>query len=446
MVSEWISRDAARCWHPFTQMKDYELQPPLLITRARGAKLFSADGNYYYDTISSWWCNTLGHNHPRLKAALRRQMNQLEHTLFAGITHPPAIELAERLTAIAPEGLKKVFFSDNGSTAVEVALKMSLQYWRNTAQPQRSLFIGLDHGYHGDTVGAMSVSGRSAFNEVFSPLLFDARHVPAPYCYRCPCGKQYPSCGIACLEPLRQICAAEGNRVSALIIEPLLLAAGGMIVYPREYLEGAVAIARGCGAHIIFDEIATGFCRTGTMFACEQTAATPDFLCLSKGITAGYLPLGVTLVTEQIYQAFYDDYTRKKTFYHGHTYTANPLACAVAVEALKIYTEERVVERVQSQAVVLQKAMQQFRHLPNVGDVRGIGMVGAVELVRDRATKEPFAFEQRVGFQVYREGLAEHLLLRPLGNVIYFFLPFCLRDAEILRIVRRTHAVLAHLK
>jgi len=302
-------------------MKDCRKLPPILIEKAKGMKLYDNKGNYYYDTISSWWCNVHGHNHPKIKEAINRQLYSLEHVLFAGFTHKTAILLAERLVSATPKNLTKVFFSDNGSTSVEIALKMSFQYWQNIGRRKKIKFISLDYGYHGDTIGTMSVSGVDLFNKVFSPLFFSSFKVPSPYCYRCPMGKERSSCKMECIRPLEEILRERNGEIAAIILEPLVLAAGGMIVYPLEYLKRVGELTKRYNVHLILDEVATGFGRTGKMFACEYAAIKPDFMCLSKGISAGYLPLGVTLTTDKVYRAFYADYDRKKTFYHGHTYT-----------------------------------------------------------------------------------------------------------------------------
>jgi len=438
---KWIKKDLKRIWHPYTQMKDCRISPPLLIEKARGVRLYDSRGNFYYDTISSWWCNVHGHNHPKIKSAIKKQLDCLEHVLFAGFTHKPAILLAEKIISIAPKNLKKVFFSDNGSTAVETAMKMSLQYWENKSMPGKTKFIGLDYGYHGDTVGAMSVSGLWLFNKVFSPMLFNSFKAPSPYCYRCPAGKVVSACGIDCIKPLEDILKKHSEICSALIIEPMLMAAGGMIVYPKEYLSKAASLAKKYNVHLIIDEVATGFGRTGKMFGCEHaTGVRPDFMCLSKGITGGYLPLGLTVTTDEIYQAFYDDYEKRKTFYHGHTYTANPVSCSAALASLEVFKEERTLEKTAKIIPAFQRGMERFRDLPIVGDVRGIGLVWALELVRNRKTKKGFGFKERIGLKVYQTGFKRNIILRPLGNVIYLFLPLCVSIMELEDILDRAYS------
>jgi adenosylmethionine-8-amino-7-oxononanoate aminotransferase len=437
-----LREDLRHSWHPYTQMSTLVTEPPMLIDRAEGLFLFDAEGNRYYDAISSWWCAVHGHGHPRIREAVARQMERLDHVLFAGATHEPAVRLASRLAAIAPEGLSRVFFSDNGSTAVEVALKMSLQCWRNLGREERTGFICLDHGYHGDTTGCMSVSGVEAFLRAFRPILFPARRVPAPYCYRCPVGKTYPECGVSCVDALGEALREGGETVAAVILEPLLLGAGGMIVYPPEYLSRAAALARTLGAHLILDEVATGFGRTGTMFACAQAGVSPDFLCLSKGLTGGTMPLAATLTTAEVYNSFLGGPDSGKTFYHGHTYTANPVGCAAALASLDLFEEGKLVDRVARLAPRLAEGVRELAGLPLVGDVRGIGMVAALELVSDKETKEPLPGTAPLFREIRREGLRRGLFLRPLGNVVYLFLPQAVTREALDDILDRFQGVL----
>ena len=445
-MDEWIRKDLKYNWHPYTQMKDCRYLPPILIKKAQGIKLYDNKGNFYYDTISSWWCNVHGHNHPRIKEAIKNQLNSLDHVLFAGFTHKTVILLAEKLVSITPKSLTRVFFSDDGSTSVETALKMSFQYWQNIGRKRKRNFVSLDYGYHGDTIGAMSVSGVSLFNKIFSPLLFASIKVPSPYCYRCPMGKERPSCSTECIKPLEEMLKKKNGEVAAIILEPLVMAAGGMIIYPKEYLKKVAELTKKYNVHLIVDEVATGFGRTGKMFACEHLNIQPDFMCLSKGITSGSLPLGVTLTTEKTYKAFYDDYEKKKTFYHGHTYTANPISCSAALASLKIFEEEDTLRKVNRLMPVFHKRLEGFRDLPLVGDVRYIGMIGVLELVKDKRTKKAFDFKRRIGLDVYKRGLKKNLLLRPLGNVVYFFFPLCIRKREIKKILDTTYKILHTLR
>lgn len=440
---DWIKKDLKYNWHPYTQMKDCLALPPILIEKARGIRLYGADGKFYYDTIASWWCNVHGHNHPAIKKAVKKQIDLLEHVPFAGFTHKPAILLAEKLILLAPKSLRRVFFSDNGSTSVETALKMSFQYWQNIGKSRKTKFVSLDHGYHGDTIGAMSVSGVSLFNKVFSPLLFSTFKAESPYCYRCPRGKTKNNCDIDCIAGLENILQKKSDDIAGLILEPLVMAAGGMIVYPVEYLKRAQGLAKKYNVHLIVDEVATAFGRTGKMFASEYAGIEPDFMCLSKGLTTGYMPLGATLVSEKIYKAFYGDYAEKKTFYHGHTFTANPVSCSAGLESLNIFERENTLKRVSETSAVFHEGLERFRALEIVGNVRSIGMIGAMELVKDRLKKKPFGFKERIGLKIYKEGLKKNLILRPLGSIIYLFLPLSVKKNEIEDIIDRAYSVIA---
>ncbi len=441
-MNSLISRDLAHNWHPYTQMKDCEDLPPVSMARGRGLMLYDSDGNYYYDTISSWWCSIHGHCHPVLMDALRTQSRRLDHVLFAGFTHVPAVRLSEALARVMPgKNLTRFFYSDNGSTAVETALKMALQYWYNRGYKKKRRFLSLDRGYHGDTAGAMSVSGVSLFTRPFNSMLRHSLKCASPYCYRCPLGKRMPHCAYACARSAEKILRARHKEIAALIVEPVVMAAGGMIVYPPGYLARITRLARKYNVLVIYDEVATGFGRTGTMFACQHAHTAPDFLCLSKGLTSGSLALGVTVTTEDIYRAFYDDYARKKTFYHGHTYTANPLALSVALASLEVFEKEKTMAHVARVAPYFQKKLARFRSLESVGDVRGIGLIGACELVRSKKTKRPFKEQRAQALALYREGLRHHLILRPLGNILYFYLPLIVTRHDIDVIMDTAYAV-----
>jgi len=442
IMNNLIRKDLSYVWHPYTQMKNIENFPPIVIEKAKGAKIFDSNGKFYYDTISSWWCNVHGHNHPVIKRAVKKQLDAFEHIMFAGFTHKNAVELAEKLVLMTPDGLDKVFYSDNGSTAVEVAMKMSFQYWKNVKKNNKHCFLSLDRGYHGDTVGAMSVSGVDLFNSAFKPLFFKTFKAPAPYCYRCQFSKDRDTCSLECLLSMEKILEQNAEKISAILIEPMLMAAGGMIVYPVRYLKKARALAYKYDVHLIADEVATGFGRTGKMFASEHAGITPDFMCLSKGITSGYLPMGATLTTNEIFESFCDARDKLKTFYHGHTFTANPLACAAANASIELFETENTLGKIKRVSDALKLFLSRARHLPIVGDVRMIGAVGAIELVKDKADKKPFDSHSRIGMEVYKSALENNLLLRPLGNVIYFFLPACVRPGELEDIFSRAEHVL----
>ncbi len=445
-MNSWIKKDLQYNWHPYTQMSLSNDFPPILIEKAKGIKLYDNNGKIYLDTISSWWCNIHGHNHPKIVKTIKDQLKKLDHVLFAGFTHKPAIILSEKIISITPKNLTKVFYSDDGSTAVETALKMSFQYWQNTGKKNKIKFISLDNGYHGDTIGAMSISGVNLFNSVFNPLFFSSLKIPAPYCYRCPISRSKESCNIECANFLEDILKKNHNEISALIIEPLVLAAGGMIVYPKEYLEKIYGIIKKYNIHLILDEVATGFGRTGKMFACQHLNIEPDFMCLSKGLTSGTLPMGITLATEKIYQAFFDTYNGLKTFFHGHTYTANPIACSAAIANLEIFKKENTLDKVKKLVPMFHAKLDEFNSLKYAGDIRKIGMIGAIELVKDKKTKELFAKEKKIGLEIYKKGLKEGLLLRPLGNIIYFYFPLCIKEKEINTILNKTYKIIMGIK
>jgi adenosylmethionine-8-amino-7-oxononanoate aminotransferase len=422
-----VERDRLRVWHPYTQMKTSP--SPLPIVRGEGVYLYTEEGKRLLDGISSWWVNIHGHSHPRLNRALSEQAQQLEHVLFAGCTHAPAVNLAERLVHVLPSGLTRVFYSDNGSTAVEVALKLAFQYWQNAGQPQRRTFVTLHHAYHGDTVGAMSVSEDSIFTRPFAPLLFDVTRVDSPYCYRCPLDLERRSCKIECLAGLEAALQRLGATTAAVVVEPMLQAAGGMIVWPAEFLAGARRLCDQHGTLLIADEVLTGFGRTGRMFACEHAGIAPDIICLSKGLTAGYLPLGATVTTATVFDAFSSD-DRARTFFHGHSYTANPLACAVACASLDLFQDEMILSRVARLEAQLRDGLMPLADLPCVGDVRVIGGVGIVELVTDKATKSAGGYLDDIGPRLAARFLERGLLLRPLGNIVYFMPPYVISDEQ----------------
>jgi adenosylmethionine-8-amino-7-oxononanoate aminotransferase len=429
-------RDRACLWHPYTQMRT--APAPLVVVRGEGVYLYTEDGRKILDGISSWWVNIHGHSHPKLNEALTAQAREIEHVVFAGCTHRPAVDLAEALLQAIPAGLTRIFYSDDGSTAVEVALKMAMQYWHNRGQPQRAKFVTLHHAYHGDTVGAMSVSEDSVFTRAFTPLLFPVVRAHAPYCYRCPLGLARASCQIDCLGDLEQRVSEHGDSIAAVLVEPMLQGAGGMIVWPAEFLAGVRRLCDRHGVLMIADEVLTGFGRTGRMFACEHAAVSPDILCLSKALTAGYLPLGVTAATEAVYDAFLTA-DPGKAFFHGHSYTANPLACAVAIASLKLFRETAVMERVRELEKQLRAGLEPLRALPKVGDVRVIGGVGIVELKGQGGYFDP------IGPRLAAAFLARGLLLRPLGNVVYFMPPYVITEAQTDWALEQIHAVLGNL-
>lgn len=425
------ARDLAVLWHPCTQMKDHEAAPPLPIRRGEGVWLEDFDGRRYIDAISSWWVNLFGHANPRINAALRDQLDTLEHVILAGLAHEPAIELAERLTAIAPQGLSRCFYADSGSAAVEVALKMSYQYWRNLGHARKTRFVTLDNGYHGETLGALAVGGIGLYRDTYRPLLMETIRAPSPDLYARERGEDPGAYTARRLDDMRRILERHHEEVCAVIVEPLVQCAGSMRMYEPAYLAGLRALCDDFDVHLIADEIAVGFGRTGTMFACEQAGITPDFLCLSKGLTAGYLPLSAVLTRDSIYQAFYAEWSTMKAFLHSHSYTGNALACRAALASLDIFAQDGVIEANRARARRLGQACARFADHPRVAEVRQRGMIVAIEAVRDRRTREPFDPRERRGRRIARAALERGVLLRPLGEVVYFMPPYVISDAEI---------------
>ena len=414
-------RDLRHIWHPCAQMKDYEQLPPMVIDHAKGAWLYDVHGHAYLDIVSSWWANLLGHTNEKINAALKVQLDRLEHVIFANFSHRPAIELAERLASLVPEGLTKFHFNDNGSSAVEAALKMAFQYGQQTGRTEKTLFMCLTEGYHGETIGALSVGSMDLFAEMYKPMMMDNIHVEAPDCYRCPFGQSREDCACECFVHAERAFEEHGHETAAMIVEPLLQGSAGMRIYPEEYLRKLRALCDAYDVLLIADEIATGFGRTGRLFATERAGISPDIMCLSKGLTGGYMPMSITVVKEKIYEAFYADWSEGRAFMHSHTYAGNPLSCAAALAVLDILDEENVLERAEETAAWLTECMTEaFGAHPNVGEIRHIGLIHAVELVEDRAEKRPFDGKRRLGYAIYRRALKNGLLLRPLGDVLYF--------------------------
>lgn len=430
---EWIDDDLKYVWHPFTQMKQYEGEDkPVCIVKGDGIYIEDIDGNRYMDSVSSWWVNSLGHANPRLAKALYAQATEIEHVIFAGFTHKPAISLAKRLIEKVGNSLKHVFYSDNGSTAVEVALKMAYQYWQLKGKTQKRKFIAFENAYHGDTIGAVSLGGIDMYHKIYSPLLFEIIREKSPYCYRCPCGMEKESCALECLNGVEEILKNRHGEIAAVIIEPLIQAAGGMIMYKAEYLTKLRELCDKYGVLMIDDEVAMGFYRTGKFYAYEHAGIVPDIVCSAKALTAGFLPLAVTLCTDELYYAFYDDdKDGRKTFYHGHSFTANPLACAVANENLTILEEMDTENYLKPKIAAFQKGLEKFKDYPYVGDVRQWGMVSAVEIVKDRKTKEMFGYGEQIGRKIYLAGLKRGVLLRPMWNCMYFMPPYVITEQEI---------------
>jgi adenosylmethionine---8-amino-7-oxononanoate aminotransferase len=430
--ADFARRDLAVLWHPCTQMKDHEAALPLLpIARGEGAYLVDYDGRRYLDAISSWWVNLFGHANPRINAAIAAQAGRLEHVIFAGFSHAPALALAQRLLALAPPGLARVFYVDNGSAAVEVALKMSFHYWQNRGETRRTRFINLSGSYHGETLGALAVGGVGLYREAYRPLLLEPITVPSPDAYLREPGESAAQCADRAADALEATLARHAGEVCALILEPLVQCAGGMRMHDPQYLRRARAACDRHGVHLIADEIAVGFGRTGTFFACEQGPIAPDFLLVGKGLTGGYLPLAAVLTTAEVYGAFYADHAAQKAFLHSHSYCGNPLACAAALATLDIFEADRVLARNRALAAALARAAAPLAEHPHVAEVRQTGMILAVEMVADRATRTPFPAQERRGLRVYRHALEHGALLRPLGDVIYLMPPYVVTESEI---------------
>ena len=425
--------DRKYIWHPFTQMKDYSAETPLIVEKAKGSCLIDTNGRRYIDGVSSLWVNLHGHRKKEIDQAIMRQVRQVSHSTLLGLSNVPAIKLAKKLVKIAPRGLTRVFFSDNGSTAVEVALKIAFQYWQQRASPrkEKTRFISLKNAYHGDTLGAVSVGGIDLFHETYRPLLFKTYKAPSPYCYRCSLKKRYPECGLACLAQLESMMERYHTKVAAMVIEPEVQGAGGMLMSPPGYLKGVRRLCSRYSILLIADEVAVGFGRTGRMFACEHEGVHPDIMAVAKGITGGYLPLAATLTTEEVYQAFLGEYREFKTFFHGHTYTGNQLACAAALTNLEIFEKEKTLQKLQAKISYLGNKLRPFTALSNVGEVRQKGFMVGIELVKDKKTKEPYPLEEKIGIRVTSEARKRGVVIRPLGNVIVLMPPLSISYQEL---------------
>ncbi|SHJ73386.1 adenosylmethionine--8-amino-7-oxononanoate transaminase [Paramaledivibacter caminithermalis] len=426
------SKDLKYIWHPCSQMKDYEDFPPIVIDRGEGVFLYDIQGRRYLDAVSSWWVNLFGHSNRRINRAIANQVDKLEHVIFANFSHKPAIELAERMVNIAPRGLTKVFFADNGSSAIEVAIKLSFQYFQQTGKPKKTKFIAITDAYHGETLGALSVGAIDLYSKIYKPLLLNTYKVEGPDCFRCKYGLNRDTCNAQCFEYMERAIEKNHEEIAGAIIEPMVQGAAGMKIYSPVYLKKLREICDRYDIHFIADEIAVGFGRTGKMYACEHAEVSPDIMCVSKGLTAGYLPLSLTLMTDEIYDAFYDEYTTLKAFLHSHSYTGNPIGCAVACETLNIFEDENILEKNKMKSrIIKQKVQEYLMDIPYVGEFRQLGMIGAVELVKDKETKEGFDWKERVGYKIYKNALKHGVLLRPLGNVVYFMPPYVINEEEI---------------
>jgi adenosylmethionine---8-amino-7-oxononanoate aminotransferase len=441
--------DKQYIWHPFTQMKEWVSEQPVIISEGRDCFIKDIYGRWYLDGVSSLWVNIFGHRKKEIDNAIKEQLEKISHSTLLGLSNVPAVKLAEKLSGVVnaslivmkdsppseQKGLQKVFYSDNGSTAVEVALKMAFQYWQHKGIKGKYAFAALNNAYHGDTIGAVSVGGVDIFHKAFGPLLFKAHKAPSPYCYRCEISKEYPECGMACLEELEKILHDHSDEIAAFIIEPLIQAAGGMLTSPSGYLKGVRELCTRYNIIMIADEIATGFGRTGRMFACEHEGVVPDIICLSKGITGGYLPLAATLATEEIYQAFLGEFRDLKTFFHGHSYTGNPLACAAALACLDLFEKEETLKSLNPKIEILESWLRDILKLRNVGDVRNAGLMAGVELVKDKQTKAPYDWEEKIGWQVAYHARDNGVFIRPLGNIIVIMPPLALSERNLDRLL-----------
>jgi adenosylmethionine-8-amino-7-oxononanoate aminotransferase len=422
-------------WHPFTQMKEWMEEDIIIISHGKGDYIYDIDGNKYLDAVSSIWCNIHGHANQKINSALKKQIDKISHSTFLGLSNLPAILLAEKLVKILPKGLTRIFYSDNGSTAIEVAIKMAFQYWHNIGNKNRKKFISLNNGYHGDTLGAVSAGGIPLFHDLFKPLLFSSIKAPSPYCYRCELNLTYPSCGLACAEKIDRIARENHDEIAGLLLEPIVQAAGGFIVSPPGYLRRVAEICRTHKIILIADEVATGFMRTGELFAVTHENVTPDIICLSKGLTSGYLPLAVTAANEEIFNAFLGRYEEFKTFFHGHTYTGNQLGCAAAIASLDLLLKPDFIKKIRKKIVLFEEELSKLNELRHVGEIRQKGMMIGIEIVKDKKTKEMYEPWERIGHRICKDIRKYEIFLRPLGNVIVIMPPLSITEKEITHLV-----------
>ncbi len=429
--ADWMQRDLRHVWHPCTQMQDHEQLPLVPIRRGQGLWLEDFDGNRYLDGISSWWVNLFGHAHPDLNAALRQQAETLEHVILAGFTHEAIIELSERLVALAPPGLQKCFYADNGSSGIEVALKMSLHAWRNQDKPHKTRFIALENSYHGETIGALGVTDIPLFSDTYKAMLQPPLRAPSPDAGQRREGETCADVARRAMAGMEQLLQDHAHEVAAVIVEPLIQGAAGMRMYNPLYLTLLREACNRHGVHLIADEIAVGFGRTGTFFACEQANISPDFLVLSKGLTAGYLPMSVVMTTDAIYDVFYDRYETLRGFLHSHSYTGNALAARVALASLDLFARDDVISANQERSRVMATALAPLHDHPHIHDIRQTGMVAAFDLVQDKTHATPYDWRERRGLAVFQAALKRGLLLRPIGNVVYFMPPYIINAEQI---------------
>jgi adenosylmethionine---8-amino-7-oxononanoate aminotransferase len=430
------AKDKQHIWHPFTQMADWVKEQPLIIESGEGNYLIDTAGRRYFDGVSSLWVNLFGHRRQEIDDAVRRQLDILAHSTFLGLSHRPAIELAEKLLSVVPEGLSRVFYSDNGSTAMEIAVKMAFQYWQQKGGRERKKeFLTHTEAYHGDTLGSVSAGGIDLFHRIFSPLLFATQKMPTPHCYRCPYGLEPDRCSLYCAERMEETIRASKETLAAVIVEPLVQGAAGMLMMPSGYLSRLRNVTKECDVLLICDEVATGFGRTGTLFASQQEGVSPDVMNVAKGMTGGYLPLAATLVTEEIYRAFLGRYEEFKAFFHGHSYTANPLGCAAALATLGIFEREDVLGHVAHLSGVMSYELARLKSCRGIGDIRQRGLMAGIEIVEDQQAKRPFPPERKIGQRVIKEVRKMGIIIRPLGDVIVLMPPLSSTEDEIVNLV-----------
>ncbi len=435
-------KDKEYIWHPFTQMKEWLADNPIIIEKGSGSYIFDTKGRKYIDGVSSIWVNIHGHRKKEIDRAIERQLRKIAHSTLLGLSNIPSIYLAEKLIKLAHDSdmrsLSKVFYSDNGSTAVEVGLKMAFHYWqlKGGRYKKKTKFLTLDNAYHGDTIGSVSLGGIDLFHKLYKPLLFDTFRVPSPDCYRCPAGSEYPACDLACAAEAEKLLKSHHKEIAAIIIEPIVQAAAGIIVSPPGYLSRLSAMCRKYNILLIADEVATGFGRTGRMFACEHEGINPDIMAIAKGITGGYLPLAATLVTQDIYNAFLGEYREFKTFFHGHSYTGNPLGCAAAIANIDIFEQDKVLNKAEVAGKLLEKLLAPLKNHPHIGDIRQKGLMAGIELVQSKKTKKTYPLEDKTGFRVSIEAKKKGLMLRPIGNIIILMPPLSISSSVLKKMVQ----------
>lgn len=423
-LSKLQELDLKHIFHPCSQMKDYEDLPPIVITKGNGLYVEDEFGNRYMDCVSSWWVNLFGHCNPRINNVIKEQIDKIEHIIFANFSHEAGIELGESLTKVTPKGLNKLIFTDNGSSSTEVAIKLSFQYHTQKGKPKKNKFVSLEGAYHGETIGALGVGNMDRFTDIYKPLLKEGINVKGPDCFNCSYGKERDSCQAECFEHMEKLLTTKHEEISGVIVEPMVQGVAGMRIYSPIYLQKLRTLTKKLDIHLIADEIAMGFGRTGKMFAIEHAGVSPDIMCIGKGLTAGYFPMSIVLITDELYNGFYADYSEGKSFLHSHSYSGNPIGCRIAVETLKIFEDENILKTISEKGEFLRKAAaKKLKNTPYLGEYRQIGLIGAIELVNLPG--------ERAGYEIYKIALKKGAILRPLGNIIYFMPPYIIKNEEI---------------